>query len=138
MNIMSDAKISQQDLFYMDLSSAFNTIDHDNLLCIMHHLGFPEDAIEVIVQLCTDATTKIRLFFAETGPIKIGRGMIQGDTLSPLCFLILIEPLLKWYHGCNLEAQVQYGCLSKSLHANHTTSTCAYAYEHVGSSSISR
>jgi len=37
MNIMSDAKISQQDLYllYVDFSSAFNTIDHDKVLCIM-------------------------------------------------------------------------------------------------------
>ncbi len=43
MNIMSDAKMSQQDLYllYVDFSSAFNTIDHDKLLCIMHDLGFP-------------------------------------------------------------------------------------------------
>ncbi len=38
MNIMSDAKRSQQDLYllYVDFSSAFNTIDHDKLsvLCM--------------------------------------------------------------------------------------------------------
>ncbi len=98
MNIMSDAKISQQDLYllHVDFSSAFNTIDHDKLLCIMHDLGFPEDAIEVIAELYTDAITKIKVYFAETGPIKIERGTIQGDTLSPLLFLIFIEPLLRW------------------------------------------
>ncbi len=98
MNIMSDAKISQQDLYllYVDFSSAFNTIDHEKLLCIMHDLGFPENAIEVIAELYTDAITKIKLYFAETGPTKIERGTIQGDTLSPLLFLIFIEPLSRW------------------------------------------
>ena len=97
MNIMPDAKLSQQDLYllYVDFSSAFNTIDHDKLLCIMHDLGFPEDAIEVIAELYTDAITKIKLYFAETGPIKIDRGTMQGDTFSPLLFLIFIEPLLR-------------------------------------------
>ncbi len=68
MNITSDAKISQQDLYllYVDFSSEFNTIDHDKLLCIMHDLGFPEDAIEVIAELYTDAITKIKLYFAGT------------------------------------------------------------------------
>ena len=95
---MSDAKISQQDLYllYVNLSSAFNTIDHDKLLCIMHDLGFLEDAIEVIAELYTDAITKIKLYIAETGLIKIERGTIQGDTLSPLLFLIVIEPVLRW------------------------------------------
>jgi len=127
MNIMSDAKISQQDLYllYVDFSSAFNTINHDKLLCLMHDLGFPEDAIEVIAELCTDAITKIRLYFAETGPIKIERGTIQGDTLSPLLFLIFIEPLLRWLQSGGRG--YKYGCLSKSLHADHTTSASAYA-----------
>ena len=37
MNIMPDAQISQQYsyLLYLDFNSAFNTIDHDKLLCIM-------------------------------------------------------------------------------------------------------
>ncbi len=32
-NIMSDAKLSEQNLYmlYIDFSSAFNTIDHDKL-----------------------------------------------------------------------------------------------------------
>ena len=127
MNIMSDAKFSQQDLYllYVDFSSAFNTIDHDKLLCIMHDLGFPEDAIEVIAELYTDAITKIKLYFAETGPIKIEKGTIQGDTLSPLLFLIFVEPLLRWLQSGGRG--YKYGCLSKSLHAGHTTSASASA-----------
>lgn len=43
MNVTSDAKMSHQDLctIYVDFGSAFNTIDHDKLLCIMQDLGFP-------------------------------------------------------------------------------------------------
>ena len=126
-NIMSDAKISQQDLclLYVDFSSAFNTIDHNKLLCIMHDLGFLEDAIEMIAELYTDAITKIKLYLAETGPIKIDRGTIQGDTLSTLPFLTFIEPLLRWLQSGGRG--YIYGCLSKSLHADHTTSVSAYA-----------
>ena len=127
MNIMSDGKISQQDLYLLcvDFSSAFNTINHDKLLCIMHDLGFPEDVIEVIPELYTDAINKIKLYFAETGPIKIERGTIQGDTSSPLLFLIFIEPLLRWLQSGGRG--YKYGCLSKSLYADHTTSASAYA-----------
>ena len=127
MNVMSDARISHQDLYilYVDFSSAFNTIDHDKLLCIMHDLGFPADAIHVIADLYTDAVTKIRLYFAETDRVEIERGTIQGDTLSPLLFLIFIEPLLRWLQSGGRG--YQYGCLSKTVHASHTNSSNAYA-----------
>ena len=127
MNAMSDAKICSQDIYllYVDFSSAFNTIDHDKLLCIMHDLGIPQDAIHVIADLYTDAVTKIRLYFAETSPVHIERGTIQGDTLSPLLFLIFIEPLLRWLQSGGRG--YKYGSLSKTVHAQHTTSNGAYA-----------
>jgi len=75
-------------LLYVAFSLAFNTIDHDKLLCIMLELGLPTDAVEVIAEIDTDAIIKIKLYLAETGPIKIERGTIPEDTLSPLLFLI--------------------------------------------------
>ena len=124
---MSDAKPSQQGLYllYVDFNSPFNTIDHDKLLCIMHEIGFPEDAIEVIAELYNNAITQIKLYFAETGPMNIERGTIQGDTLPPLLFLIFIEPLLRWLQSGGRG--YKYGRLSNSLHADHTISVSAYA-----------
>ena len=60
-NVLSDAKMSEQNLFmlYIDFSSAFNTIDHDKLLQIMYDLSFPTDAINMIEDLYTKATTHI-------------------------------------------------------------------------------
>ena len=83
MNVLSDAKVSEQKLFmlYIDFSSAFNTIDHDKLLQIMYDLGFPTDAINVIEDLYTNATTRIKLAMGKTGAIHINRGTIQGDSL---------------------------------------------------------
>ena len=90
MHILSDAKISQQDIFmlYIDFSSAFNTVDHDKLLQIIYDLGFPEDAVRVVADLYTNATTKIKIPAGTTAPIQLNRGTIQGDSLSPLLFLI--------------------------------------------------
>ena len=98
MNVMSGAKICHQDLYlvYIDFSATLNTIDHDRLLCIMHDLGFPPAAIEVVTDLYTNAVTRIKLNFAVTDPIELGRGTIQGDIPSPILFLIFIEPLLRW------------------------------------------
>jgi hypothetical protein len=95
---IEDAAIYKQDLYvaYFDFSSAFNMVDHDKLLCIMYDLGFTEDAVDAVKSIYNGATTHISLKGA-TGPaIQIGKGTIQGDTLSPLLFIIFIEPLSRW------------------------------------------
>ena len=127
LNVLSDAKISNNDIYmlYVDFSSAFNTIDHDKLLCIMHDLGFTVDAIQAIRDLYTDATTRVKLPYDETDAINIDRGSIQGDTLSPFLFLVFIEPLLRWLHSGGRG--YKYGCLKGSRHADYTTSALAYA-----------
>ena len=125
MNVLSDAKLCGQNLYmlYIDFSSAFNTIDHDKLLQIMYDLGFPTDAVNVIANLYTNATTKIKLAAGLTDEINIDRGTIQGDTLSPLLFLIFLEPLLRWLHSGGRG--YKYGCLKDEAYAEH--SSMAYA-----------
>ncbi len=79
----------------------------------MASLGFPEAAIRNIKSIYTNATTVIATPFGDTGAVHIGRGTIQGDTLSPYLFLIFIEPLLRWLQqggrgyapGCLAETQ---------------------------------
>ena len=62
-NVLSDAKLTEQNLFmlYMGSSSAFNTINHDKLLLIMYDLGVPTDATNVIEDLYTNTTACIKL-----------------------------------------------------------------------------
>ncbi len=113
MNVLSDAKLSEQNLFmlYIDFSSAFNTIDHDKLLQIMYDLGFPTDAINVIEDLYTNATTQVKLPMGKTDADNTNRRTIQGDSVSPFLFLIFMEPLLRWLQSGGRG--YQYGCLKE-------------------------
>ena len=99
--VLTDAKLNGQNIYYLfvDFSSAFNTIDHDRLLVVMHDLGFPQDCIEVIKDLYCGAKTSFVLPAGLTPEVTIDRGTLQGDSLSPLLFLIFMEPLLRWLHA---------------------------------------
>ncbi|GAB4816309.1 hypothetical protein N2152v2_003355, partial [Parachlorella kessleri] len=100
MNALEDAAMMRQDVYllFVDFSSAFNTINHDQLLQTMCDLGFTHDAVRVIRDLYTGAQTRIKTPFGTSDPIDFERGTIQGDSLSPFLFLICIEPLLRWLH----------------------------------------
>ena len=125
---LEDARMTGQNIFNLqvDFSMAFNMMDHDVLLCTMQDLGFPTDAIEVIKDLYTGATTQVKWDHGITSPIPVDRGSIQGDSLSPLLFLIYIEPLLRWLH---VGAKgYMFGCIDKQAdRITHHLSSAAYA-----------
>lgn len=126
--LIEDAALTGNNMhmLYVDLSSAFNMVDHDKLLCNMHDLGFPRDAIDTIKDIYTNSVTIVQAAGGTTQPIQVNRGTIQGDTLSPFLFLLFLEPLLRWLHvggrGYN------YGCLTdEKERAQHICSAVAYA-----------
>ena len=100
---LEDAKPICKDIYALivDLTSAFNTTDHDHMLWILYDLGFLTDAIDAVKNPYENATTQFKLPSGVCkGQIPVERGTIQGDTLSPLpiSFLLYMEPLLRWLH----------------------------------------
>eukprot|EP00959_Pyramimonas_sp_CCMP1952_P335444 7023467-Pyramimonas_sp.AAC.2 len=70
----------------------------------MEAMGLPRDAIELVRDLHKGASIRVRTPKGDTASIPImGRGTIQGDTLSPLLFVIFIDPLLRWLEEGNRE-----------------------------------
>ena len=100
MNAFDDARHFDNDLYvcYLDFSSAFNMVDHDQLLRSMYDMGIPRDVIEVVKDIYAGHRTSVTLPSGTTNPITVTRGTIQGDPLSPMLFLLYIEPLLRWLH----------------------------------------
>ena len=54
--MIEDAALFQKDLYslYIDFSSAFNTVNHQQLLLTMAKLGFPEAAIQNVKSIYTN------------------------------------------------------------------------------------
>ena len=124
---IEDAKLSAQDLYKLqvDFSSAFNMSDHDLTLQILYDLGFPTDAIEVVKDIYTGATTRYTTPYGCTKAIQIDRGTLQGDTLSPFLFLIYIEPLLRWL---NVGSRgYKFGCVPSREQVRTACNSLAYA-----------
>ena len=63
----------------------------------MEDLGYPWDVVELIGNIYTNSTTSFQSnHFGTTPPVHINRGTIQGDTLSPYLFIIVLDPHLRW------------------------------------------
>ena len=123
--LFDDARMHKRDMFFcmLDFKSAFDTIDQECLFQVMHALNFPNDAIQVIRSLHVDAFTRVSCNFGMTQPISLRRGTIQGDSLSPLLFIIFLEPLLRWLHVNDRG----YRCMSTPHHSPHYANALAVA-----------
>ena len=126
-NAIEDALLHNKDIYllFVDFSNAFNMVDHNTLNTILEWIGIPGAMRQCISSLYANASTRFITPAGLTDSISITRGTLQGDTLSPLLFLLYIEPLLRWLHQGGRG--YQYGCLTTPENAQHRLSSGAYA-----------
>lgn len=80
---------------FLDLSNAFGSVPHTLILQNLRRAGLSDQFVQLVEDLYSDTTCKVRTENGCTGDISIGKGVKQGDPLSALLFNIAIEPLLR-------------------------------------------
>ena len=78
-------------LIFVDFSKAFDSVDRNLMLEILALYGIPEQLIKAIQVLYTNTTATIYTPDGETEPIDIKAGILQGDTLAPFLFIIVVD-----------------------------------------------
>ncbi|KAL9681142.1 hypothetical protein QQ045_012923 [Rhodiola kirilowii] len=86
---------SRQKLGYfalkVDINKAYDRVEWDFLEVMMRSLGFPEVWISMVMICIKTVSYAVRVNDLVTEEVKPGRGIRQGDPLSPFLFLICSE-----------------------------------------------
>lgn len=85
-------------LLKIDIAKAFDTVNWVFLLGLLQHFGFPRRWVNWISILLSSASTKIILNGSPGRRICHARGLRQGDPLSPLLFVLVMEVLNALLH----------------------------------------
>ncbi|WVZ86569.1 hypothetical protein U9M48_033328, partial [Paspalum notatum var. saurae] len=109
-------------LIKLDISKAFDSVRWDYLLAFMEHLGFPTRWRNWVTSMLASSTSQVLLNGIPGQPIAHGRGLRQGDPLSPLLFVLAIDPL-----QCLLHMATEAGILSRVTKARMRLRTSMYA-----------
>ena len=78
-------------LTFIDLKNAFGSVPHKFLSDMLHHVSVPMQIQEYVADTKLTATKKWC-----TPSFQITRGIFQGDTLSPLLFLLCFNPIIAY------------------------------------------
>ena len=87
-HIINKARTKQRSLIItlLDLKNAFGEIHHNLIYKVLEYHHIPDHIKNLIRSLYTDFQTSIMTEQFNTAFIKVGRGVLQGDCLSPLLF----------------------------------------------------
>ena len=120
-NLLIDQMVTQDcqhgkrnlSMAWVDVTKAYDTVDHDWLCEMMEVHRFPRWLGGVVTKLCSTRNTKIitttKLGKEISETIQFKRGLPQGDSLCPRLFTICLNPIA-W----SLKATEEYR-LSKPL-----------------------
>ena len=80
---------------FADYSKAFDSVDRRAILVVLRHYRVPDPAVADVMQLYHGSTAAVLTRFGLTETFDITSGVLQGDTLSPHLFILLVEYILR-------------------------------------------
>ena len=96
-DILCYSKVTEKNLLILttDLEKAFDKISHNYLFNALNHFGFGNRFVNTIRSLYLGSTAKIKANNILSESLNLNSGVRQGDPLSPMLFVLGIEPLIR-------------------------------------------
>ena len=117
-DIINKARTKQRSLVItlLDLKNAFGEVHHNLIQTALDYHHIPDHIKSLVKSLYTDFKTSILTNEFRTPFISVGRGVLQGDCLSPLLFNLCFNTFLQHIKS---EKYRQFGFSLKFLNPIH-------------------
>ncbi|XP_023235892.1 uncharacterized protein LOC111635231 [Centruroides sculpturatus] len=95
--VIQDARRTRKEchVAWLDIANAFGSVPHTAIWKSLNWHGLHPDAILTLQRLYEGSTTRVRTSSGFTDPISMLSGVRQGCPISPLLFILTIEPAIR-------------------------------------------
>ncbi|EXX73045.1 hypothetical protein RirG_063730 [Rhizophagus irregularis DAOM 197198w] len=95
-SIIHDSVVTKQFLWILsqDISKAFDSVDLSMLRFALQRLRLPENTIQFLFSLFMSHFNRVITAHGPTLPYRVRIGINQGEVISPLLWVIYLDPLL--------------------------------------------
>ena len=78
-------------MVFIDFRKAFDSVDRDTLMKILLAYGIPKKIVDLLFLLYTNTSAQVIARDGKTEFFEILAGVLQGDTLAPYLFVIVMD-----------------------------------------------
>uniref|UniRef100_A0ABD2XNC2 Reverse transcriptase domain-containing protein n=1 Tax=Trichogramma kaykai TaxID=54128 RepID=A0ABD2XNC2_9HYME len=79
----------------LDVSKAFDSVSHYAIRSALRGRGLPEALVQYMVRMYENSGTVLEVGRVRSSPIRVTRGVRQGDPLSSLLFSMVIDDVMR-------------------------------------------
>ena len=93
---------------FVDFSKAFDSVDRNALFKVLRHYGIPRKITDAITAMYTNSSSQAHLVNHFSKSFSIITAVLQGDTLVPFLFIIVVDCILRQTddsHGLKTHAE---------------------------------
>ena len=96
--IYKDAKRKKKEVhaIYIDISKVFDFIQHWHIEEVLKYYKINPKLIAAIMNLLENRRARLKINSQVTEWFKVTQGTLQGDPISPLLFLMCINPIIEY------------------------------------------
>ena len=102
---------------WIDVKKAFDSVDHGYLIFCLEKLGMPEWGTRFVKSMVKSWRIQLNYNRGVIGEVTMERGILQGDSLSPLLFVLCMEPLSRRLNSRHDAVPIEEG--DKWYRTNH-------------------
>lgn len=78
---------------WVDIRKAYDSVNHEYLLKVLNKLALPPEMIKFVERMLAHQSVTLAIEGIPLGTAMVANGILQGDSLSPLLFVIAMEPV---------------------------------------------